>query len=129
MKRSTFILSLIMLFGLGSLSAQKRTLKTPDITLPEIKKPEFMQRMTPGVTAKQFSQQVRIKTGKQSGELTRKESFTLQKQQLKIQRLKKKAKKDGKVTDKERARIKEEQLKANELIREEKHDRQARKKK
>ena len=61
-----------------------------------------------------------------SGELTRKETVKLQKQQLKVQRTKKNAKADGVVTRKERSQIYRQQAKASKSLYIAKHNRRNR---
>jgi hypothetical protein len=82
----------------------------------------FAQTATPGITQKQISQEARIREGKQSGELTRREKRNLQLQQAKIQQDKKVAKADGVVTPAERRMLRKEQRRANANIYHQKHD-------
>lgn len=81
---------------------------------------------TPGVDARQKIQKERIKEGVKSGELTKRETRGLVRQQKKIQRHEAKAKADGEVTPQERARLQKEQNRASRRIARQKHDRQDR---
>lgn len=65
----------------------------------------FAQTATPKVTKRQINQKNRVKNGVQSGELTKRETANVAKQQKRINRSKKAAKADGVVTKKERAGI------------------------
>lgn len=84
------------------------------------------QTITPNIKVRQIHQQKRIKAGVKSGELTRKETVKLQKQQLKVQRTKKNAKADGVVTRKERSQIYRQQAKASKSLYIAKHNRRNR---
>ncbi|MFK7926347.1 MAG: hypothetical protein AB8H47_30650 [Bacteroidia bacterium] len=81
---------------------------------------------TPKVTKTQVQQQKRIKQGVQTGELTRRETLELQRQQANVQRSKRKAKADGVVTPRERVIIKSKQQRASVNIARQKHDAQDR---
>jgi hypothetical protein len=70
----------------------------------------------------QVKQQKRIKQGIESGELTKGESCQLQKQQLNIQRIKRKVAADGVITRKEKLIIKNKQKKASRNIARKKHN-------
>ncbi len=85
------------------------------------------QAATPRVTKRQIQQQARIKEGVKSGQLTRKETRTLERQQAKIAVDKAKAKSDGVVTPAERRTLAREQNRASRRIYREKHDPQVRK--
>lgn len=63
------------------------------------------QKITPEIRKEQIKQQKRITHGVKTGELTRKETAQLKKQQATIIFTKKKAKADGIVTKKERTEI------------------------
>ncbi len=80
------------------------------------------QTATPRATKRQVNQQVRIKEGKKSGELTEKEAAGLKAQQRHIRRTKRRAKADGVVTGKEKAKIQRKQNRANRSIRRQKND-------
>ena len=60
---------------------------------------------TPGLNNRQDNQQARITHGIISGELTAKESASMIKGQVELQRMENRAKSDGVVTPKERARL------------------------
>lgn len=81
---------------------------------------------TPHVSKTQVKQQKRIKQGVQSGELTRREIRTLQRQQAQVQRTKRKAKADGVVTPRERIIINNKQKRASVNIARQKNDAQDR---
>jgi hypothetical protein len=81
-------------------------------------------QVTPKVDEREKKQQKRIRDGKKSGELTKKESAKLEAEQAKIHRDEKKAKADGVVTPKERAKLQKEQNKASKDIKKQKHDEQ-----
>ncbi|MEL6256130.1 MAG: hypothetical protein AAFR87_29260 [Bacteroidota bacterium] len=78
------------------------------------------------VGKRQVKQQVRIKQGVRSGELTRKETKALRAQQRHINRTKKRAKADGVVTPAERKVISRKQNRASKSIRRQKNDAQSR---
>jgi len=75
----------------------------------------------------QANQNKRIKQGVQSGELTKKETKQLRRQQRDIRRTKKAAKADGKVTKKEKAIINSKQKAASRNIRRKKNNERDRK--
>jgi hypothetical protein len=77
---------------------------------------------TSGITERQKHQQKRINKGAKSGELTLKEIFQLETEQVKIQDEKKDAKADGVVTNRERAGILKDQFKASGHIFRAKHN-------
>ncbi|MFN7946140.1 MAG: hypothetical protein U0Z53_12370 [Blastocatellia bacterium] len=81
---------------------------------------------TPGVTDRQQNQQRRIRRGVRSGELTRKETRRLEKEQKEIHQEKKEAKADGTVTAQERREIHKDQNKASRDIYRAKHNRRTR---
>lgn len=62
-------------------------------------------RRTPGVNARQGRQQNRIYGGVASGELTRRETLRLGREQYQIARMEWRARRDGDVTARERARL------------------------
>ena len=74
------------------------------------------------VVHRQVRQQKRIHQGVRSGELTRRETRSLEKDQFKIQRYKKKAWRDEKLTPKERMRLEHGQDRANRHIYRMKHN-------
>lgn len=80
------------------------------------------QVATPKVRERQVKQQARIQQGRQSGELTNKETVRLEAQQAKIQHDKKVAKSDGAVTPAERQKLQREQNRASRNIYRQKHD-------
>ncbi|MEL6651745.1 MAG: hypothetical protein AAFQ87_13165 [Bacteroidota bacterium] len=82
--------------------------------------------VTPKVSKTQVQQQKRIKQGVQSGELTRRETAQLQRQQRHIQRTKRRAKADGTVTPRERVIINSKQKRASANIARQKRDAQDR---
>ena len=71
---------------------------------------------TPGTTKRQVKQTLRIAEGKSSGELTRRETKNLKRQQRHIRRTKRAAKADGIVTKREKAAIQHKQNKASRNI-------------
>lgn len=71
---------------------------------------------------RQIKQQKRIHQGVKSGELTRKETLRLEREQRRIQKTKKEVGKDGKLTPKERLRLEQQQNKANRDIYRLKHN-------
>jgi hypothetical protein len=82
------------------------------------------QTNTRSNSGRQVSQQARIQNGKRSGELNRRETARLQREQRKIQLEKRIANGDGTVTPKEKAFLRREQNRANRHIYIEKHDAQ-----
>ena len=80
------------------------------------------QTETPKINQRQKEQQLRIKQGVKSGELTHKEARKLEKEQIKIQHDKKIAKANGVVTKKERRHILNEQQRASKKIYKKKHN-------
>lgn len=82
------------------------------------------QTNTRSNTGRQVNQQARIQEGKKSGELNRRETARLQREQRKIQIEKRIANGDGTVTPKEKAFLRREQNRANRHIYKEKHDAQ-----
>lgn len=74
------------------------------------------------VVKTQVNQQKRIHQGVRSGELTKKETVQLQRQQARIQRTKKRAASDGIVTRKEKAVIRSKQANASKRIAKKKHN-------
>jgi len=81
------------------------------------------QTGTPKVKDRQINQQKRIHKGVKSGELTKAEYKTLQQEQRKVNRTKRRAKADGQVTKGERARIHHKQNKASREIARKKNNR------
>lgn len=80
------------------------------------------QTETKKVNKRQTNQTTRIAEGVNSGELTKRETRKLARQQKDIQKTKKKAKADGVVTKKERATIQAKQNAANRNIRRKKNN-------
>ena len=78
------------------------------------------------VVKTQLKQQKRIQLGVRNGELTRRETIQLQRQQANIRRTKKRAQSDGVVTCKERAVIRTKQARASKNIARKKHNRRDR---
>ena len=76
------------------------------------------------ISKEQVQQHQRIKHGRATGQLNRREAHRLQAEQRHIQSLKQLAKADGRVTRKERAYIDAEQARASAHIYRQKHDRQ-----
>lgn len=77
---------------------------------------------TPKVNKRQATQKARIVEGAATGDLTKKETKQLAKQQKRINRLERRAKSDGVVTKKERARINKAQNRANRNIKRKKNN-------
>ena len=78
----------------------------------------------PVVSVSQFFQDIRIKQGLKSGELTEREATRLQKEQHRIRRKKVKYQKDGVLTAREKYVLRNRQHKADTHIYRQKHDRQ-----
>ncbi len=76
----------------------------------------FAQDRTQKVNARQGVQQSRIQHGKNSGELTHRETALLRGEQKKIRRSERRAKADGDITINERRRIDRKQDRANRHI-------------
>ncbi len=79
---------------------------------------------TPRVNQTQRNQVNRIRQGNQSGELNRRETANLAREQNQIQNQKRLAKSDGIVTNRERRQIKKEQRLTSRNIYRQKHDAQ-----
>lgn len=86
----------------------------------------FAQAATPGADQRQANQERRIDQGIASGELTKRETRRLGKQQAVIDRAENRAKADGTVTAQERKRLHRMQNRASSDIRRQKHDAQDR---
>jgi hypothetical protein len=84
----------------------------------------FAQTATPNVDQREANQQQRITQGVASGELNKKETYRLEKEQAAIQKTEAKAKADGKVTHAERKRLHKMQNAASRDIHAQKHDAQ-----
>lgn len=82
---------------------------------------------TPVIRKRQVEQQRRIRRGIRSGELTRGEVKTIEKNQREIQQDKREAKSDGTVTAAERREIRQDQNKASRQIYRKKHNNRDRK--
>lgn len=80
---------------------------------------------TPIADQREHTQVERIKEGRQSGELTRKESRKLMREQAKIRSAERRMKSDGNVTAAERARLDRKLDKSSRHIGRQKHDGQA----
>jgi hypothetical protein len=85
------------------------------------------QDKTPVVKQREINQQGRIERGVKSGELTRRETARLEREQARIKTDKLMAKADGKVTAKERAKLRREQNRASKHIYNAKHNAQVQK--
>lgn len=79
---------------------------------------------TPGVDQRQSRQEKRIDQGVASGELNRRETRRLQREQAAVDRAETKAKADGTVTAAERRRLHQMQNRSSRDIRRQKHDAQ-----
>lgn len=84
----------------------------------------FAQAATPGIDQRQANQEKRIDQGIASGELNKRETKRLEKEQVVINKAEDKAKADGTVTKKERVRLHKMQNHASRDIRHQKHDAQ-----
>ena len=78
------------------------------------------------INEQQHNQQARIQQGVVSGELTKRETVRLSKQQIKIQRKEMRFKSDGQFTKKERALVQRDLNRQNKAIYRQKHDQQQR---
>ena len=78
------------------------------------------------INERQDNQQARIQQGVVSGELTKRETVRLSKQQIKIQRKEMRFKSDGQFTKKERALVQRDLNRQNKAIYRQKHDQQQR---
>ena len=76
----------------------------------------------PKIDKRQKNQKTRIVKGVKSGELTKKETKQLAKQQANIRKMERRAKKDGVVTTKEKARLHKAQNKASRNIKRKKNN-------
>lgn len=81
---------------------------------------------TPGIDQRQANQEKRIDQGIASGQLNKRETRRLERQQNAINKAEDKAKADGVVTAKERSRLHQAQDHASRNIARQKHDRQRR---
>ena len=79
---------------------------------------------TPGIDQRQANQEKRIDQGIASGELNKRETKRLEKEQVAINKAEDKAKADGTVTKKERTRLHKMQNHASRDIHRQKHDAQ-----
>lgn len=80
----------------------------------------------PGVNARQANQQDRIADGVKSGELTRRETWTLERKEARVAELERRLKADGTLTVAERARLQAELNDLSKDIYRQKHDAQTR---
>jgi hypothetical protein len=80
---------------------------------------------TPAVDTKQKAQKVRIAEGVKSGELTKRETRKLAKQQARVRRTERKAKADGKVTAQERRELRRKQRRSSANIHHKKNNTQS----
>lgn len=80
------------------------------------------KKQAPPVVKKSIKQQKKIQHGVKSGELTKKETVKLQRQQRRIFKAKRKAKADGVVTPKEKAKLHVRHKRANAAIYRMKHN-------
>ena len=78
--------------------------------------------MAATINERQDNQQARIQQGVDSGELTKRETVRLSKQQIKIKRKEMRFKSDGQFTKKERALVQRDLNKQNKAIYRQKHD-------
>ncbi|MCB0474393.1 MAG: hypothetical protein KDC69_01890, partial [Flavobacteriaceae bacterium] len=85
-----------------------------------------MAQTTPVVDKREKNQKVRVAEGVKSGELTKRETRKLARQQRHIKKTEKAAKADGKVTAQERRQLKREQRRANANIYRKKHNKRDR---
>lgn len=79
------------------------------------------------VGERQKNQQERIDEGVKSGELNKRETIRLEKEQARIRRKKRRLKSDGTLSAKDKAKLTHDQNKASRHIYKEKHDEQTRK--
>lgn len=84
--------------------------------------PLCAQTATPNITKRQMRQQVRIREGVKTGELTPREAQHLEAREHKIQVDKRDAKSDGVVTPQERAKLRREENGASRAIERKKHN-------
>ncbi|GAB3725520.1 hypothetical protein GCM10027594_07010 [Hymenobacter agri] len=84
------------------------------------------QTATPGITARQRTEQARIRQGVRSGELTRPEAARLKTREADIREDKREAKADGVVTRDERQDIRKDERQTSRAIYRQKHDGQVR---
>ena len=82
------------------------------------------QTATPKIDAREAKQQERIENGVKTGELNKRETRRLEKQEGHIQNAEAKAKSDGVVTPEERAKLKHMENKTSRHIKNQKHDAQ-----
>ena len=87
----------------------------------------FAQAATPGIDQRQANQEQRVDLGVASGQLNKRETRRLDREQGAINRAENKAKADGTVTTAERKRLHHMQNKASKDIHQQKHDAQVRK--
>ena len=79
-----------------------------------------------GINGRQHREQLRIRHGIRSGELTRREAFRLQAERARIRAYERYARRDGYVSPRERARLDRGLDRASRDIYRQKHDRQDR---
>ena len=84
------------------------------------------QTATPGITARQANERVRIHQGVASGELTQPEAARLKAREADIRQDKRAAKADGVVTRDERQDIRQDERQTSRAIYRQKHDAQQR---
>lgn len=84
------------------------------------------QTATPGITARQHSEQARIRQGVRSGQLTPVEAARLRTREADIREDKREAKADGVVTHEERHELRKDENQASRAIYRQKHDAQVR---
>jgi hypothetical protein len=80
------------------------------------------QTSTPRVDARQDNQERRIQQGVGSGQLTARETYQLEKGQVRVNKLENRAKADGVVTNAERARLQQAQNVQSQRIYNKKHN-------
>lgn len=95
----------------------------PGVTPAE---PKPLGTKDPGVNQRQENQEDRIQQGVRSGELTKRETFTLAQKEKRLAHLEKRLKKDGSLTAAERTRLHKELNELSAEIYKQKHDAQDR---
>lgn len=78
---------------------------------------------TPRADARETAQHARLYQGRASGELTRRETAALKREQRHIHRVERRAKADGTITGREKVRLERKQNRASRHIRRAKHNR------
>ncbi|MEK8031058.1 hypothetical protein AACH06_09545 [Ideonella sp. DXS29W] len=91
-------------------------------TTPPVTEPGVRGTNTPVINKHEANQQDRIRDGKQSGEITKREARRLHAEQKAVDRAQNKAAADGTVTTQERHHIRRMQARADKDIYRQKHD-------